>query len=449
MMTPQTTDHHWYRPQFEAFERTLNGDAGGELHGLRRRAFARFLELGFPGSRHEDWRFTNVTPIARGRFVQPAPVTGISPERIARHTFGGLRCHRLVFLNGRYVPGLSHIGDLPRGMRVAGLADALRNDPATVAAHMARLADADENPFTALNTAFLRDGAFLHVPDGVDAGDPVHLLFLTEGTGGAWLIQPRNLIIAGAGARVSLVETYAHLDGGGYFTNAVSEIVLGPDAEMEHDRLQQEAEDAFHVGTVHVRQHARSRYTANGISLGGAIVRNTVTSVLAESGADCTLNGLSLGTGDQLVDNHTTIDHAAPACASHEVYKAILDGRARGVFNGKIFVRKDAQKTDAKQTNRTLLLSDDARIDTKPQLEIFADDVKCTHGATVGQLDEEQVFYLRSRGIGDTAARDILTFAFAADVVGRIHVDPLRDQLDRFLHERLHEGRVHRESDEA
>jgi Fe-S cluster assembly protein SufD len=253
--------------------------------------------------------------------------------------------------------------------------------------------------------------------------------------------MPRNLIVAGKNSQVSIIESYVSLTSVPYLTNTATEMVVGEGAVIEHDKFQDESLNAFHIGTTHVHQAARSNVVSNSISIGGSIVRNNVTAVLAAEGIECTLNGLSLATGQQLVDNHTAIDHASANCLSHELYKSILDGKSRGVFNGKIFVRKDAQKTDAKQTNKTLLLSDEATMDTKPQLEIFADDVKCTHGATVGQLDEEQVFYLRSRGVMLDAARDILTFAFASDVVHRIHIEPLREQLDGILHNRLRKGR--------
>lgn len=242
------------------------------------------------------------------------------------------------------------------------------------------------------------------------------------------------------------METYVGHAGNTYLTNAVTEIVVGEGTVVEHDKLQLESLYAFHIGSTHVHMHQNSTLTSNSIALGGSLVRNNVTALLAGEGIECTLNGLSLSTGRQLIDNHTTIDHASPNCTSHELYKAILDGKSRGVFNGKIYVRKDAQKTDAKQTNKTLVLSDEAAIDTKPQLEIFADDVKCTHGATVGQLDEEQVFYLRSRGIGEVDARDLLTFAFLSDIINRVHVAPLREQLESMIHARLHHGRVTREA---
>jgi Fe-S cluster assembly protein SufD len=287
----------------------------------------------------------------------------------------------------------------------------------------------------------MRNGAFVYIPDGVVVDEPIHLLYVSTGNESSFISTPRNLIIAGKNSQVSIVESYVSLAGVPYLTNTVTEMVAGERSLIEHDKLQDESLNAFHVGTTHFQQSTGSNVVSNSIALGGSIVRNNVTSVLAGEGIECTLNGLSLATGQQLVDNHTAIDHAKPNCVSHELYKSVLDGKSRGVFNGKIFVRKDAQKTDAKQTNKTLLLSDDATMDTKPQLEIFADDVKCTHGATVGQLDEEQVFYLRSRGMALDTARDILTVAFASDVVSRIHVDPLREELDAIMQKRLRKGR--------
>jgi Fe-S cluster assembly protein SufD len=299
----------------------------------------------------------------------------------------------------------------------------------------------DATPFVTLNTAFLQDGAFVYLPDGVDLDDSIEILFIATETKPA-LISPRNLIVVGRKSRVSIVETYVGTTDVAYLTNAVTEIVAGDESVIEHDKLQNEQLNSYHVAMIFACMGSRAQFTSNSIAFGGSIVRNNVSVILDGERSECTLNGLSLGTGKQVIDNHTTIDHAKPNCASHELYKAILDGAARGVFNGKIFVRPDAQKTDAKQTNKSLLLSDDATIDTKPQLEIFADDVKCTHGATVGQLDAEQIFYLRSRGIGEVEAKDILTFAFAGDVVARVHVEPLKRKLEMLVHGRLDQGRT-------
>jgi Fe-S cluster assembly protein SufD len=330
---------------------------------------------------------------------------------------------------------------VPKGVVIGSLAMAVRSSDPNAFSSLARQLKIDETPFVSLNTAFLQDGAFIFVPEGIAIDDSIQLLFIASGKQ-PFLVSPRNLIIVGKRSRVSIVESYVSLTDQSYLTNAVTEILAGDESIIEHDKLQNESRKAFHVAMIHSRLGAKAEFTSNSIAVGGAIVRNNVTVVLDAEHSECTLNGLSLGTGTQVIDNHTTIDHAKPNCSSHELYKAILDGKSKGVFNGKIFVRPDAQKTDAKQTNKTLLLSDEATIDTKPQLEIFADDVKCTHGATVGQLDAEQVFYLRTRGIGEMAAKDILTFAFASDVVGRVHVEPLKRQLESLIHERLYQGRL-------
>lgn len=434
----------WALASFRAWENGMNGEAHTEFHAIRRAALKAFAEKGFPTTRQEEWRFTNVQPIAGVRF---SPVLrydrgSVRKADIDRLLFPGLHGSRIVFLNGHYAPEFSDLSGVPPGVRVGSLAEALRFDPDSVLRHMTRLAKTDENPFTALNTAFAQDGAFLVVPDGVDVPVTIHLLFVSAATGTPSLHTSRNLIVAGTGSRLSIVESYHTIGGGADLTNVVSEVVVGAGAVIEHDKLQQQSSRSFHVGTTQIQQLAGSAVTSNAVMLGGAIVRNNVGVVLSGEGSEATLNGLSVGTGNQLIDNHTTIDHAVPACASHELYKAIQDGKSRGVFNGKILVRRDAQKTDARQTNKTLLLSDDASINTKPQLEIFADDVKCTHGATVGQLEENQIFYLRTRGIPLDAARDILTFAFASDVIQRVHVEPLRDQLDATLKALLREGRV-------
>jgi len=432
----------WYQSQFEMIEKSLNGEASGNLHTLRKVAMDRFNELGFPTTRDEEWRFTNISPLTKISFESPlaSRQDGMTWEDIERFAFGTE--NNLVFINGRFASGLSKSEGIPQGVIAGSLATALKLNPELVHRHLGRSAKFEDNAFVALNTAFIQDGAFISIPDEQSVNDPIYLLFITTAPGPTF-VSPRNLILTGRKSRLSIVERYASLAEHQTLTNAVTEIVAGEGAQIEHDKLQDESLSAFHVASLFVTQQRSSTFTSNSVTLGGAIVRNNVSAVLDGEGCECTLNGLSVATGTQLIDNHTLIDHARPHCASHELYKAILDGKAKGVFNGKIFVRKDAQKTDAKQTNKTLLLADDATIDTKPQLEIFADDVKCTHGATVGQLDDEQVFYLRSRGIGEMMARDILTFAFAGDIVERVHVEGLKHQLESLVHRKLDEGRNH------
>ncbi len=411
------------------------------VNAMRTEAMAEFAAAGFPTTRNEEWRFTNLTPLTKVAFSLPGNRPAVTDPMLHPWVLPGTTC-RLVFVNGVFDAGLSNAVQLPAGIRVESLAEALRKGDAEVLHLLGTLAPVKGNAFAALQTAFLNDGAFIDVPDGLTLDVPVELLFIALPDVQPLAIQPRNIIRVGTQARLSVVETYAGLGTGVYLTNVVSEVFIGEGAVLEHDKLQLEGGGAFHIGSTWFRQGRASTITSNSIALGGDLVRNTVTATFAGPDAECTLNGLSLATGDQHIDNHTAIDHAHPNCASHELYKAVLDGASRGVFNGKIFVRQDAQKTDARQTNKTLLLSENATIDTKPQLEIFADDVKCTHGATVGQLDEEPVFYLRARGIGEIEARDMLTYAFAADVVERVHVDALRDRLNDLLHQRLRAGRV-------
>ena len=423
----------WYQTKFKAFEQSLNGEKAAAVHSLRRDAMRWFAELGFPTTRQEEWRFTNVLPISKLEFhpILRFESNGITRDRMRPYLIEG--AIQLVFINGMYASELSDRGALQRDVIAGGLSDIMKKNPEKIKPYLANQVKGEENGFTALNTAFLRDGACILVPQGIVLERPIQMLFVASDSSFPYISQPRNLIIAGVHSQFKIAETFVGVAQNTYLTNSVTEIVLEDQAIVEHDKVQRESLNAYHIGTTHLRMNAGSSYTSNVFSLGGAIVRNNNSVELAAEGIECTLNGLSLAAGTQVIDNHTAIDHVMPHCNSHELYKAILDGASKGVFNGKIFVRKDAQKTDAKQTNKTLLLSDDTTINTKPQLEIFADDVKCTHGATIGQLDAEQVFYLRSRGIDLASARDILTFAFAADIVNRVTIEPLRAQLEEAI----------------
>jgi Fe-S cluster assembly protein SufD len=308
-----------------------------------------------------------------------------------------------------------------------------------IGSHLARVAQFDRRPFVAFNTAFFADGAYIHVPAHTIVDKPIHVVFVSTGetNGRPAMSHPRVLAVLGDDSQATVVESYAGPDGAEYFTNVVTEIVLGQNAVLDHYKLQQESTRAYHVGTIVVEAGRSASCTSHSISLGGALVRNDVIAILAGEGGECTLNGLYLADGQRLIDNHTTIDHAMPHCGSREVYKGILADRARGVFNGKIIVRPDAQKTDAKQTNRALLLSEDAQVNSKPELEIFANDVKCTHGAAVGQLDQDAVFYLRSRGLDLAEARHLLIHAFAGDVLNRMPLVPVRNGVEEVLQRQL------------
>ena len=430
-----------YQSDFEKFEQGLNGEKSTPRHALRRRAFSKFMEMGFPTSRHEEWRFTNIQPVTKTHF-QPVPANQAVSISLADLESVMLKdVIRVVIVDGYFSSALSDLKDLPAGVVGESLAAALKQNRPEALIHLGAYTDSSENGFTALHAAFSLDGVFLFVPGHTIVEKPIQVIYSATKRNDPFVAYPRSLFIAGDAAQVKIVETYFGPGGQAYLTNAVSEVVLGTHAVVEHDRIQLEGENAFHVNTSSVYQQAGSAYRSNFITLGGLLVRNTLAARLDAEGIECRLNGLSIAHGNQLIDNHTLLDHLKPNCSSHQVYKAILDGKARGVFNGKIMVHKDAQKTDAKQTNKTLLLSDDAVIDTKPQLEIFADDVKCTHGATVGQLDAEHIFYLRARGLDESEARDMLTYAFAGEVVGSIGIPELREQIDLQIHSRLDRGR--------
>lgn len=434
-MSEVVQEKETYLGQFARLEKRLTGNQKPWFHRTRKAAISHFAELGLPTTRHEEWRFTNLAPLTKIPFqlVADGELDGVTVESLEPFSFGGLDGTRLVFVNGRFSEELSSIRPLHNGLQVGSLAAALDSDRERVEPYLARHASYQDHAFVALNTAFVEDGAFVYVPPGKVVEHPLHLLFLSTSLDEPQVSHPRNLIVVGDNSKVTIVESYVGLDGGVYFTNAVTEVIAGQNAVIDHCKLQQESEKAFHIATLAIHQARGSNFTSHSISLGGKFVRNDVNARLDAEGVECTLNGLYLARGQQLVDNHTLIDHAKPHCNSHEVYKGVLDGRSKGVFNGKIIVRPDAQKTDAKQNNKNLLLSNEAVIDTKPQLQIYADDVKCTHGATIGQLDNEAIFYLRSRGIGTEDARNMLTYAFANDILSRIKIDAVRTHLDAAL----------------
>jgi len=403
IMTALMDDNDTYLSAFARFEKAHAGDRPA-LVKLRHEAIERFAALGFPTLEDEDWRFTPLAALTRVPFIKVAP-SGLHLESPRRD-----------------------------GVIVCSLAQALTEHPDLVEPYLARYADYEEHAFAALNTAFLHHGAFVYLPPGAVVQEPIDLTSVVAAFGEPPLIWPRRaLVVVGRNSQATISEKFFGLPGVPYFTTAVTEIVLDEGAIIDHYKVQQEGDGAFHIATTQVQMGRSSKFSSHNLTFGGKLTRNEVNAVLDGEGCECVLNGLYMGNGEQLIDNHTRIDHAKPHCASHELYKGILDGKARGVFSGKIYVHQDAQKTDAKQTNQTLLLSEDAIIDTKPQLEIFADDVKCTHGATVGQLDAESVFYLRTRGIGKDEARALLTFAFANDIIGRIKIEPLRAELESRL----------------
>jgi Fe-S cluster assembly protein SufD len=420
-----------------------NGASGAPawLKELRDGGIARFGELGFPTTKQEAWRFTSVAPLVETPFaLASVPDTRhLTPAQIAGFIVGD--GPRLVFVNGHFSAALSRATGLPAGTRVESLAGALKTDHPSIREHLGKYAGFADRPFAALNTAFVSDGAFVHVPAGVTIEEPIELLFVAApATGGAPRVShPRNLIVVERQARATVVETYAGLGDGVYWTNAVTEVVAGDGARVDCYRVQRESDRAYHVAVTDIHQGRDSAVNLHAVSFGGALARHDLRGTLAGPGGYLILNGLYVLAGEQHADHHTAIDHAAPHCESHEYFNGVLDGRSRGVFNGRIIVRPGAQKTDSKQTNNNLLLSGDAHADSQPQLEIYADDVKCTHGSTVGPLDPKALFYLRSRGLGEVEARRLLTYGFAAEILNRMDVASLRAQLDRIVRARLAE----------
>jgi len=430
----------WYVDVFRQFENRLNGDRGTAVHQIRKKAIDIFAGEGYPTTSDEDWKYTNIKPIAEIDFV-PAAKPGeasVNQGLLQKYNYDGLDCCQLIFVNGHFAPDLSNLGKSETGLKILSIREAIKNDDPIIRQYLGRYTAAEADSFTALNTAFLWDGVFIYIPDNQILERPVSILYLAQSNETPLLNLPRNLFILGKNSEASLIETYLGEGDQPYLTNTVSEVVLDENAGLEHLKIQVESENAYHISTIHAEQQRDSRYTSHAFSFGGQLVRNNIDLVMNDEGIASILNGLYVGTGRQLIDNHTSIDHAKPHCHSEELYKGVLDDHAHGVFNGKIFVRQDAQKTNAIQSNNCILLSENATVDTKPQLEIFADDVRCTHGATVGQLDEDAYFYMRSRGIDKTRARQLLIYAFASEVIDRIDSEPVRQKLSAILADKLH-----------
>jgi Fe-S cluster assembly protein SufD len=404
------------------------------LNDLREAGIASFEALGFPTTRNEAWKYTSVEPISSRSFsLANGEANTLDVNEVLSHAFVDSPSHRLVFINGVYSPEFSRTQNLPAGVHLQSLAESVRHNDAFVSAHLGRHARHRHEPFVALNTAFVEDGAVIVIPEHCRLTEPIYLIFASLAGDRQVLSQPRILILIGAASEAKIVEHYIGLSAGTYFCNAVTELIGGPEATIEHCRLQQESDTGLHVGTLEAELARGCQLTAHAVTLSGSLVRNNARVVLDGEGAGCMLNGLYLGDKRQHIDNFTEIEHAKPRASSLELYKGILAGQSHGVFNGKIVVQKDAQKSDARQTNKNLLLSEHAAVNTKPQLEIYADDVKCSHGSTIGQLDADALFYLRSRGLGLDDARSLLSFAFASEIVGRIKVAALRQRLDEYL----------------
>jgi Fe-S cluster assembly protein SufD len=432
-----------YCADFERLAPALPGSGIEWVNRVRRAALERFAALGFPTPRNEQWKYTSTAPIEKHAFEPVAgPGPAIAPAQLDAIPFRDLPAHRLLFVNGIYSHALSERTPLPAGVEVCNLGKILTVQPDWLEPALsdgARFKDVFESSaFAALNGAFMADGAVIRLRAGAVIEEPICLVFITTQEETAAHI--RNLIIAGEGAQATVIEQHTALDGLEYLTNCVTQIIAGENASIEHYKLQQESVKAFHVAGVHAAQSRDSRFTSHSIALGARLARADISTRFEGEGCECTLNGLYVVGGRQHVDHHTRIDHAYPHGVSREYYRGVLDGAARGVFNGKVVVHPKAQHTDAHQSNHNLLLSKDAEVDTKPELEIYADDVKCSHGATVGQLDDTMIFYLRSRGVSKDVAKGLLTYAFAHEVIGRMKFAALRTRLEQTLIQRLPEG---------
>jgi Fe-S cluster assembly protein SufD len=424
-----------YLESFTEFQKRAAGRDLPWLRNLRESAFGRFCEVGFPTTHNEDWRFTNVSAIANTPF-ELARDAKLSRGELEQFGVAGLGC-QLVFVNGRFSRELSSIGKLQAGVSVTGLAEEISSNSSELQSHFGRYLNIQRDAFAALNTAFAEDGAYVHVRRGVVIKEPIYLLFVSIAADKPLMTHPRNLIVVENEAEATIVEDYVSIGDTPALSNTATELVAGENAVVSHYMIEREHRQAFNISTLRIQQGRSANVSTHSVLLGGGLVRNNVHPVLAGEGGECLINGLFIGNGRQHLDNYMLVEHASPHCASRQFYNGILDDHAHGVFHGRIIVHKDAQKTDAKQTNRNLLLSDDSRIDTKPQLEIYADDVKCTHGATIGQIEENALFYLRSRGIDEISARKLLLLAFANECLDRMAPSVARDHVEKLIHAHL------------
>jgi Fe-S cluster assembly protein SufD len=437
-LQPGTSPEDRFVSTFELNEgHTLNGSPGA-LTPLRREAIDAFRLMGLPSRKNEAWKYTNIEKALRHEYTMLLEPTGHTVEAadVDAQLLPGLDAHIVAVVNGHLEPALSRIGDLPKGVVISGLAEAGKTHSKVLDAHLGRYAGIKDDALVALNTAFAQDGVFLYVPRGVVVDRPIHLVRFVESEKDV-LLHPRNLIVVEEGAQVRVIDTDAVHGPARTMTNVVTEIFVGARANARYSKIQNEGELNSQVNSTHVYQQDNSVFTTTTLTFGGAVVRNNITIVPDGEHCESHMFGLVLGTGEMHVDNHTLMDHAKPNCYSNELYKHVLADNARGVFNGKVFVQRNAQKTNAYQSNKTIILNDTAKMYSKPELEIYADDVKCSHGATTGQLDAEAVFYLRARGLTEKAARRLLLFAFVNDVVDTIEVEPLRDHVDDLVARRF------------
>lgn len=426
--------------QFDKFESSLAAKVQSPLHQQRKAAFESFKSLGFPTTKHEEWKYTNVAPLLKNSFNLDAnrAAASISSQELASLALPLEGANILVFVNGNYIPEQSTILSPVHEITIMNIAEAEDKKVEALDKHFAAHAESKQDAFTALNTSFANQGTFIQVPAGKVVERPVILYYVTNSKVGNLIAQPRNLFVFGENSQATVLEVYASTGDNISLTNTVTEISVAKNAVIDYYKLQLDGASASHIGTTQVYQESNSNFSASTFTLSGGLVRNNLNIVLDGEHCEAAMNGLYLLDGKMHVDNHTLVDHKKPNSYSNEFYKGVMADKSTGVFNGKIFVRQDAQKTNAFQANRNILLSDEATINTKPQLEIWADDVKCSHGATTGQLDEEAMFYMRARGLSKESARVLLLHAFAQEVVERIRLEPLRAYLEEIITAKLH-----------
>jgi len=431
------TDHKAWLEQFKTFEASLNGQSNQPIHQVRKNAISHFEETSLPTSADEAWKTINTSVMTQADFslAKPYATGDISSETLAPYTLPNTI--QLVFINGHWAKDLSQISKLPKGIRVESLSEALKNDPKGVSDQLSHMVGSEQRVFATLNTAFIQDGAYIHLAKNTVCEHPIHLIFFSQATQTPTVAHTRNLIVTEDNAQLQLIETYAGTGEQTYLTNSVTEFVAGNNTQIDHYKIEVETLQGIHIANQHATLGRSANVTSHAFSLGGAFVRNDVSAHLGGEGCEATVNGLYLLEGNQLVDNYTLLEHAEPHCPSHELYKGILGDTSRAIFRGKILVHQKAQKTDAYQQNENILMSDNARVNTKPQLEIYADDVKCSHGATIGQLNKDALFYLQARGISQTEAQNILLKAFADDIVDRVKIDTLRKHLDTIIQQKF------------
>ena len=438
MATKQLTNLENYTTAFDSLEKDCSSTHSW-VQELRKSAFAKFNELGFPTARrgNEEWKYTDIRPLARHAFRPATQSNAVDPAELGPYNPGHEQWHLAVFVDGVFNPQLSSLDSLPSGVKIESIASVLSGPGSMAEQHVAQHMAYDDNAFVALNTAFLQDGAFIHLDNGSVVEEPIHLLFITTAHDEEIDVYPRVLVLTGRDASASIIESHVGLSNGIYLSNAVTEIVLGTGASLRYYKMQRHSEKAYHVTNTEAVLARDSYFSSVNIDLGGGLVRNNLNARMTEEGASTVLNGLYMVTKTQHVDNQVIIEHIKGNTTANELYKGILDGKSRSVFHGSIIVREDAKGVNAYQVDKNLLLSKEAEAYTKPAFWVYTDDVRCGHGAACGQIDDDAMFYLRSRGMDETTARNFVIHGFVAEVIDSIKQDQLRDHVSGLVHSKL------------